>query len=145
MTYTVACIFSTVVLGFLFKQFAGKDVRISKIILINYLICALIGILQMGFVVFDFTQFGSGIPAVVIGILFVAGFNAFGNGEDRIIMLPPGFEITKTGKEIKSILKVVTPKRQTHIMHKKIEMIVFKLFGIVNTVGRDINTGNSKS
>jgi len=79
MTYTVACIFSTVVLGFLFKQFAGKDVRISKIILINYLICALIGILQMGFVVFDFTQFGSGIPAVVIGILFVAGFNAFGN------------------------------------------------------------------
>ncbi|MCC6841770.1 MAG: EamA family transporter [Saprospiraceae bacterium] len=79
MTYTVACIFSTVVLGFLFKQFAGKDVRISKIILINYLICAFIGILQMGFDVFDLTQFGSGLTAVVIGILFVAGFNAFGN------------------------------------------------------------------
>jgi len=79
MTYTVACIFSTVVLGFLFKQFAEKDVRISKIILINYLICALIGILQMGLDVFDFTQFGSGLTAFVIGILFVAGFNAFGN------------------------------------------------------------------
>ncbi|MFZ1514492.1 MAG: hypothetical protein WAT21_03790 [Saprospiraceae bacterium] len=79
MNYTIACILSTVVLGFLFKQFAGKNMSISKIVLINYLVCSLIGIIQVGFDVFNFTKFGSGLSAALIGVLFVAGFNAFGN------------------------------------------------------------------
>lgn len=36
----------------------------------------------------------------VINYKFAAGFQTSGNGTDRIIMFPPGFEITKAGKKL---------------------------------------------
>ncbi len=42
-------------------------------------------------------------------------------------------------------MKIVAPKRQAHIMHKKIKVIFLKFFGISDTISRNVNTGNCKA
>jgi len=37
-------------------------------------------------------------------------------------------EITKTGKEIESVIKIVDVKREPHVMHEKRQVLIFKYF-----------------
>src|SRR5687768_3126634 len=62
------------------------------------------------------------------------GFQSGSNGANAVIMLPPCFEIAKTGKEIKNIIKIISPEWQAHVMFEKIEIIALKLTGKSDTV-----------
>src|SRR5687767_12480620 len=62
-----------------------------------------------------------------------------------IIMFSSGLEITKAGKKIKSIIKIINPERQAHVMLVKFKIFLFISPGINNTRRGNINTGNKKS
>src|SRR5687768_13214146 len=54
-------------------------------------------------------------------------------------MLPPCSEISKTGEEIKCVIKIIYPERQPHVMYKEFKIIGFKLFSFPDTVFRKVN------
>src|SRR5687767_15149327 len=76
----------------------------------------------------------------VIYYQYTSCIQAFGNGADGIVMFPSCFKIAKTGKEIKSIIIIIHPERQAHIMYIKTQVIFFKLLGKGDTVGRNVNS-----
>src|SRR6185436_1743060 len=65
---------------------------------------------------------------------------SIGNCSYSIIMFPSCFKISKAGKEVESIIKIVYPERQTHIMLVKLEIFILKFFCKCNAVKRNINT-----
>src|SRR5688500_5849704 len=65
----------------------------------------------------------------------------FCDGADRIIMFTTGFEVSETRKEIKSIVKIISPEWKPHIMYKKIKIGSFKLFCIFDIIKRNIDPG----
>src|SRR6478736_5686385 len=67
------------------------------------------------------------------------------NGADGIIMFATCSEITKTGKEVKSVIKIIDPERQSHIVLKKMEIFIFIFFCFFNRSRRKIYPGNIKT
>ena len=61
-------------------------------------------------------------------------FQRLGNGTDGIVMLPAGFKISKAGEEIKSIIKVIDPERQAHIVPVKMQFVCLITQRLLNTV-----------
>src|SRR5438552_3798045 len=67
------------------------------------------------------------------------------NSTHCIIMLPHCFKITKTRKEIKSIIKIVDVERQSYIMQVKMQVICFMVFRFNNGGGAKVNPRNIKT
>src|SRR5258705_2863382 len=61
-----------------------------------------------------------------------ARFKTTANGTNSGFMFTPGPEIAKAGKEIKRMIAVIFPEWQPHIVNIKMDIVLFKLFGIFN-------------
>ena len=46
------------------------------------------------------------------------------DGSHRIVVFTPCCKVTKAGKEIKRIVKIVDPKRQSHVVLVKIQIVL---------------------
>src|ERR1700741_3158747 len=55
------------------------------------------------------------------------------------------FKVPETGKEIKRIIIIVYPERQTHIMLVKLKVFILEFFSKRNAVKRNINAGYIKT
>src|SRR5258705_967673 len=74
-----------------------------------------------------------------------AGLKTSCNGPHGIIMFTSCGKISKAGKKVKSIIKIIYPERQSHVMLKKLKIIFFKLFCILYAIDRKVNTGYIKT
>ncbi|MCC6815382.1 MAG: hypothetical protein IT267_03100 [Saprospiraceae bacterium] len=92
MWYLFLCILFTVSLGFIFKILHRKTTNLYNVILVNYIICALIGITRIDYqiVLKNTTIHYYGLTN---GILFLIGFNVF------------AISISKTGLGITTLLQ----------------------------------------
>src|SRR5437868_11232806 len=61
-------------------------------------------------------------------------FQRFRNGSYRIIMLSPRIKISKAGKKVKRIIKIIYPERKAHIMNKKLQIFRFEFFRFPDAV-----------
>lgn len=77
MTYLILCILFTFSLGLLFRLFP-RQLKMSNVIMVNYVFCGLTGFLSSGESSFWLQGPLPGI-AVLMGSLFILGFNIFGN------------------------------------------------------------------
>ncbi|MBK6546705.1 MAG: DMT family transporter [Saprospiraceae bacterium] len=77
MFFTILCILCTSILGLIFKLAAKFECKTSRIIIINYWVCVIIGFSQNGnFMVDSFST--SWLPYLLaLGFLFIIGFNWF--------------------------------------------------------------------
>jgi hypothetical protein len=72
-------------------------------------------------------------------------FQSIGDRSYSIIMFPPCFEISKAGEEVESMIKIVYPERQTHIMLVKLKIFILIFLCKENAVKRNINACYSKT
>lgn len=72
-------------------------------------------------------------------------FKAFCDIAERFQVVLLRVEITKAGKKVKDIIKVVDPKQMPHVMRIKRKSRVFEPAGVLDAARREVYSGNLKS